>query len=205
VAAEALGSFIEERKLPGHRAALNGAIKATLRRSPGVSYAPLFDVPTVGRRGRVVQRIRGVLGWHTCCSLKGGDPHRRERVRAFGSVLAVTVALAAAAAGQDTGSAAELEARVWLDRGDEPVLQRGDQVRIYYRTSLDAFTAIFRIDTDGAVRLLSPAHPGGVERTAGDEDYRLLFPEAATTSSSQLSSHSIFPRSALFPKKTVGI
>ena len=100
-------------------------------------------------------------------------------MRAFVSALAVTVALAAPAAGQDAGSAAELEARVWLDRGDEPVLQRGDQVRVYYQTSLDAFTAIFRIDTDGAVRLLSPAHPGGVELTAGDEDYRLLFPEEA--------------------------
>ena len=75
-------------------------------------------------------------------------------MRAFVSALAVTVALAAPAAGQDAGSAAELEARVWLDRGDEPVLQRGDQVRVYYQTSLDAFTAIFRIDTDGAVRLL---------------------------------------------------
>lgn len=49
MAAEALGSVIEEGKLPGHRAALNGAIKATLRRFLGVSYAPLFDVPTVGR------------------------------------------------------------------------------------------------------------------------------------------------------------
>ena len=53
MAAEALGSVIEERKLPGHRAALNGAIKATLRRLPGVSYAPLFDVPSgMLRQGR---------------------------------------------------------------------------------------------------------------------------------------------------------
>ena len=31
-----------------------------------------------------------------------------------------------------------LETRVWLDRGDDPVVQRGDDVRVYYRTSADA-------------------------------------------------------------------
>ena len=72
-----------------------------------------------------------------------------------------------------------LEARVWLDRGDEPVLQRGDRVRVYYRTSLDAHTAIFRIDTDGSVTLVQPAHPGAEELTRGGRDYRLLFPRSA--------------------------
>ena len=72
-----------------------------------------------------------------------------------------------------------LEARVWLDRGDEPVLQRGDRVRVYYRTSLDAYTAIFRIDTDGRVTLVQPAHPGVEELTRGGRDYRLVFPRSA--------------------------
>lgn len=72
-----------------------------------------------------------------------------------------------------------LEARVWLDRGDEPVLQRGDRVRVYYRMSLDAHTAIFRIDTDGRVTLVQPAHPGAEELTRGGRDYRLLFPRSA--------------------------
>ena len=72
-----------------------------------------------------------------------------------------------------------LEARIWLDRGDQPVLQRGDRVSVYYRTSVDAHTAIFRIDTDGRVTLVHPAHPGATEPTRGARDYRLLFPESA--------------------------
>ena len=72
-----------------------------------------------------------------------------------------------------------LEARVWLDRGDDPVLQRGDRVRVYYRTSVDAHTAIFRIDTDGRVTLVQPAHPGAEELIRGGRDYRLLFPQSA--------------------------
>ncbi len=43
-----------------------------------------------------------------------------------------------AAEAQDTADGSPLEARVWLDRGDQPVLQRGDRVRVYYRTSVDA-------------------------------------------------------------------
>lgn len=36
-----------------------------------------------------------------------------------------------AAEAQDTADGSPLEARVWLDRGDQPVLQRGDRVRVY--------------------------------------------------------------------------
>ncbi|MEQ1856022.1 MAG: DUF4384 domain-containing protein [Longimicrobiales bacterium] len=73
-----------------------------------------------------------------------------------------------------------LEARVWLDRGgEEPVLRRGESVRIYYRTSEDAFAAIFRIDTDGRVSLLYPQHPGAIDLVRGGRDYRLLTPDAA--------------------------
>jgi hypothetical protein len=71
-----------------------------------------------------------------------------------------------------------LEARVWLDRGDEPVLHRGEDVRVYYRTSEDAFAAIFRIDTDGRVHLVYPQHPRAVDVVRGGRDYRLLFPDA---------------------------
>ena len=72
-----------------------------------------------------------------------------------------------------------LEARVWLDRADEPVLRRGDRVKVYYRTSLDAHIAIFRIDTDGRITLVQPAHPGAEELTRGGQDYRLAFPNSA--------------------------
>ncbi len=72
-----------------------------------------------------------------------------------------------------------VEARVWVDRGDEPVLRRGDRVRVYYRTSADAFISIFHIDTNGGVRLLYPSSPEVDPFVAGGRDYRLLFPRAS--------------------------
>jgi hypothetical protein len=95
------------------------------------------------------------------------------------SVSALGAALFAApsvlVAQEATGA---LEARVWVDRGgEEPVLRRGENVRIYYRTSDDAFAAIFRIDTDGRVSLLYPQHPGAVDVVRGGRDYRLLPPQ----------------------------
>ncbi len=72
-----------------------------------------------------------------------------------------------------------LEARVWLDRGQEPVLVRGDRVRVYYRTTEDAYVAIFHIDTNGTVRLAFPSAPGENHYARGGRDYRLLFPESS--------------------------
>ena len=72
-----------------------------------------------------------------------------------------------------------LEARVWLDRGAEAVVERGDDVRVYYRTSHDAYAAIFRIDTDGRVALVYPQHPDADPYVVGGRDYRLVFAEGA--------------------------
>jgi len=83
-------------------------------------------------------------------------------------------ALGGGVAGQEP----ELEVRVWIDRGDEPVLERGDRARIYYRVSEDAYVAIFHIDTNGTVQLLSPGTPGEVDWVRGRRDYRLLFPRS---------------------------
>ena len=91
-------------------------------------------------------------------------------------LLAATTALDRPVAAQEAAGA--LEARVWLDRGDEPVLRRGEDVRVYYRTSEDAFAAIFRIDTDGRVYLIFPQHPDAIEVVRGRRDYRLVFPQA---------------------------
>jgi hypothetical protein len=91
----------------------------------------------------------------------------------------ISLLLGAAASGAGAQAQEEqpsLEARVWLDRGEEPVLQRGDQVRVYYRTSEDAHAAIFRIDTDGLVSMVFPQHPGAIAPVQGGRDYRLLFP-----------------------------
>jgi hypothetical protein len=93
-------------------------------------------------------------------------------------LLAGQLSAAPTAAQEATGA---LEARVWLDRGgEEPVLRRGEGVRVYYRTSADAYVAIFRIDTDGRVWLLLPQHPQAVDIVRGGLDYRLLTSEGAS-------------------------
>ncbi len=69
-----------------------------------------------------------------------------------------------------------LEARVWLDRGEEPVLRRGEQVRVYYRVSQDAFVSVFHIDSNGTVRMVFPSSPQENHYARGGRDYRILFP-----------------------------
>jgi hypothetical protein len=94
----------------------------------------------------------------------------------------VVLALGLGAAGAGTVTHAQeyeeypLEARVWLDRGHEPVLQRGEAVRVYYRVSESAFVAIFHIDTNGTTRLVFPTSPQENHFARGGRDYRVLFP-----------------------------
>jgi hypothetical protein len=99
-------------------------------------------------------------------------------IRSSIGALAMLLALPAGLLAQDYPQTDSLEARIWLDRGDEPLLQRGDRVRIYYRTSADAYIAIFHIDTDGSVQLLQPRAPDDDYLARGARDYRLLFPQS---------------------------
>ncbi len=95
------------------------------------------------------------------------------------AIATLIAALAASGArAQSQEQAPALETRVWLDRGEEPVLQRGETVRIYYRTSEDAYAAIFRIDTDGHIWLVFPQDPGAGELVKGNRDYRLMLPQS---------------------------
>ncbi|MEJ2203947.1 MAG: DUF4384 domain-containing protein, partial [Gemmatimonadota bacterium] len=94
-------------------------------------------------------------------------------------LLALTVVGFGAAHAQDQESGDALEARIWMDRGEEPLLQRGDRVRLYYRTSAEAYVAIFHIDTDGAVKLLHPRAPDEDHFVRAARDYRLLFPQSS--------------------------
>lgn len=94
-------------------------------------------------------------------------------------LLAAGVAPAVAQESQGAVQDTTMEARIWLDRGDDPVLHRGDGVRIYYRVNADAYVAIFHIDTDGSLTLLYPRSPGEDDFTRADRDYRLLFPSSS--------------------------
>jgi len=95
------------------------------------------------------------------------------------STVAATLALAALSIATPA-EARQLEARVWLDRGHEPLLHHGDRVRLYYRTNRDAYVAIFRLDTNGTTRLVYPRSPHDAHYVRGGRDYRLLFPNASS-------------------------
>ncbi|MGD2045259.1 MAG: DUF4384 domain-containing protein [Gemmatimonadota bacterium] len=100
-------------------------------------------------------------------------------MRALALITLITTALAAPGLrAQTSGEDGGLQARVWLDRGSEPVLRRGETVRIYYQTTENAYAAIFRIDTDGQISLIYPQDPTMEERLQGGVDYRLIFPSA---------------------------
>src|SRR5437762_686061 len=45
------------------------------------------------------------------------------------------------------------------DRGDNVVYTRGERVRVYFQLDQDAYVTIFRVDTDGRVRVLFPREP----------------------------------------------
>lgn len=47
---------------------------------------------------------------------------------------------------------------VWTDRGDDPY-QTGRSARVYVRADRDAYVTIFRVDTDGQIRVLFPHDP----------------------------------------------
>lgn len=94
-----------------------------------------------------------------------------------------TLALLALGAGgvsaQDYAPEDLPEARIWLDRGNDPLLQRGDRVRVYYRTAADAYVAIFHINSDGNLQLLHPRAPEDEHFARAGRDYRLLFPQSS--------------------------
>lgn len=48
---------------------------------------------------------------------------------------------------------------LWTTRGDAAVYTRGERVRVFFKLDRDAFVTIFRVDTDGRVRVLFPREP----------------------------------------------
>jgi hypothetical protein len=87
---------------------------------------------------------------------------------------ALVTLLAAPVVGQQP----DLSARIWLDRGEDALLRRGETARLYYRTAADAYVAIFQIDTNGTTQLLFPRSPEENHYVRAGRDYRLLFPES---------------------------
>ncbi len=94
----------------------------------------------------------------------------------LGLAGATLVALASGPVAAQTAADEDVvEARLWLGDGEEPVVRRGERVRIRYRTSEDAYAAVFQIDTDGRVRLVSPSQPGDDGFVRGRRDHQLVL------------------------------
>ena len=75
--------------------------------------------------------------------------------------------------GLRAAGAPPLEARIWFDRGMDPVFAPGDRARVYYRSSMDSHLLVLHIDTDGVLTLVGSG--GGSGAVVGGRDYRLLF------------------------------
>jgi uncharacterized protein DUF4384 len=60
---------------------------------------------------------------------------------------------------------------VWTNRGEAAVYTRGDGVRVYFRVGQDAYVTLFRVDTDGRVRVLFPREPWEDNFVRGDREF----------------------------------
>ena len=58
---------------------------------------------------------------------------------------------------------------VWAN--EEDTFRRGQQIRVYFRTSQDAYVTVFRVDTDGRVRVLYPVEPWEDNFARGGQRY----------------------------------
>lgn len=62
--------------------------------------------------------------------------------------------------------------QVWTDNGNDPY-HAGDQARVYLKADQDAYVTVFRVDTDGRVRVLFPRDPWVDNFVRGDREYEI--------------------------------
>lgn len=96
------------------------------------------------------------------------------------AALAVTPAVAVNAAAdgralRGTASAInDVSIVVWTD--DRDFFRRGDRVRVYFRSATDGYVTIFRVDTDGRVRVIYPVHPWDDNYVQGGRRHEVRSP-----------------------------
>ena len=99
-------------------------------------------------------------------------------------VLLLPIFAAAAAATAATAQAAYPVAQVSRSRAsnspyievwtnNNEVFRRGDRVRVYFRTESESYVTIFRVNTDGRVRVLFPRGPWEDNYARGDRRYEV--------------------------------
>jgi hypothetical protein len=66
--------------------------------------------------------------------------------------------------------------RVAVWSTDHDAFRRGDRVGVWFRTDADGYVTVFRVDTDGRVRVLFPRDPGDGNRVVGHNTYAVQNP-----------------------------
>ena len=61
---------------------------------------------------------------------------------------------------------------VWTNKDDD-VMQRGEQVRVYFRASESGYVTVFRVDTDGRLRVLYPTEPWEDNYARANQQYEV--------------------------------
>jgi hypothetical protein len=73
---------------------------------------------------------------------------------------------------RDGGSVDRPRVEVWTNRGDDP-FQTGQRARVFVRADRDAYVTVFRVDTDGRVRVLFPHDPWEDNFVRGGRDFEV--------------------------------
>jgi hypothetical protein len=76
----------------------------------------------------------------------------------FANLALLSLAVLSTSTVRDPGSSRP-RIELWTNRGDAAVYTRGERVRLYFRLDQDAYVTIFRVDTDGRIRVLFPRDP----------------------------------------------
>ncbi|MBN2171843.1 MAG: DUF4384 domain-containing protein [Candidatus Krumholzibacteriota bacterium] len=108
-----------------------------------------------------------------------------RRILILTAILTLAIQPAWAARMQPLATAAgeDLRVDIWLNREEGAVYDRGDVVSVNFRTSHDAYLAVYNIDVDGYLTLLYPRYADAywvpAERITGvpgpDDDFELVI------------------------------
>jgi hypothetical protein len=91
----------------------------------------------------------------------------------FTTIAVLSLALASTPARVANGTMYRPRVELWTNRGDGAVYTRGERVRLFFRLDQDAYVTIFRVDTDGRVRVLFPRDPWEDNFARGGRDFEV--------------------------------
>src|SRR3989449_6913286 len=97
-----------------------------------------------------------------------------------GTMLAHLAALSVlASSGQPVAwpeASARTRIEVWTNRGDDAYAS-SQGARVFFRTEVDAYVTVLRVDTDGRVRVLFPLEPWEDNFARGGREYEIRSEE----------------------------